>query len=120
ARPDRRAHDVLVTGAPALRSRPLRRRDVLVEAKDVVRVVAALERPQALVLRPPVGLADALRALVHEEVHVHAPMMRSERRPEVAHPLPLAVEALGPGGAGADVERERGLAPVEGALAVVH
>ena len=46
--------------------------------------------------------------------------MGGERRPEVAHPLALAVEALGPGGAGADVERERGAAPVEGAVVVVH
>src|SRR5256885_2875412 len=36
-----------------------------------------------------------------------------ERRPEVPHPLPLLVEAVGGLGAGADVVREAGVAAAE-------
>src|SRR5215207_10127476 len=72
----------------------LARRDVLVEAEDVLGVVAALKHLEPVVLLQSVGLADPLLPLVHEEVHVHAGVVRLEGRPEPAHPLPLLVEAL--------------------------
>src|SRR5262249_57882461 len=46
--------------------------DVLVQTEEVVRVVALLERLQPVVAGRPVGLADALLAFVHQEVHVDA------------------------------------------------
>jgi hypothetical protein len=45
---------------------------VLVEAEEVVRVIATLERLERVVLLGPIGLADPLLALLHEEVHVDA------------------------------------------------
>src|SRR3712207_380833 len=67
---------------------------VLVAAEEVVRIVAALERLEAVVLLGPVGLADPLLTLLHEEVHVDAGVVGLERRPEVSCPLPLFFEAL--------------------------
>ena len=75
-----------------------------------------LQRLQPRVLLRPVGLADAIRALVAEEVDVDALVPRLERRPEVAHPLALLLEALGALGAGADVVGEAGAPSVEGGL----
>ena len=69
---------------------------VLVEAEEVVGVVAALERLEPVVLPCPVGLANTLLSLLHEEVHVDARVVGLQRRPEVPGPLPLLVEALYP------------------------
>src|SRR5581483_11167380 len=93
--------------------RALGRRDVLVDPEDVARVVAALQRLQATVLLGAVGLADALLALVAEEIHVDARLVRLERGPEGTHPVPLALEPVGVLGAGADVVGEAGVAAVE-------
>jgi RNA polymerase sigma factor (sigma-70 family) len=54
-------------------------RNVLVEAEHVVRVVPALERLEAVELRWPVRLPDPLLTLVHQEVHIHAGVVRGER-----------------------------------------
>src|SRR5919198_976039 len=61
----------------------LPRRDVLVQPEEVLRVVASLQSPQPVVLLRPVGLPHALVSLLHEEVHVHARVVRLERGPEV-------------------------------------
>src|SRR5881628_658 len=53
-------------------------RDVLVEPEEVVRVVRPLEGLQSLVLLRSIGLADPVLPLVHEEVHVHARVVRLE------------------------------------------
>src|SRR5918992_3223590 len=63
------------------------RTDVLVAAQDVVRVVAALELDQAVVLGRAVRGADAVQTLVLEEVHVGATAcVRLQRGVAVAHP----------------------------------
>ena len=68
---------------------------------------------EALVLCRSVGLPDPLMALVHEEVHVHAGVIRLQGRPEAMDPCSLVCEALGAGGVSADVERVAGAAAVE-------
>src|SRR2546422_10687677 len=78
-------------------------RDVLVEAEEVVGVVLALQGLQAVILLGPVGLADALLALVHQEVDVNARVVGLECRPEVPDPLPLRVEAFRCRSGGRDV-----------------
>src|SRR6476659_6280098 len=87
--------------------------NVLIDPKEVVRVVAPLQLPETRVLLGAVGLADAILPLVAEEVHVDALLVRFERRPEVPHPLPLLAEAVGGLGTGADVVREAGVAAAE-------
>src|ERR671917_1449149 len=52
---------------------------VLVEAEEVVRVIAALECLEPVVLLCPVGLSDARLPLLHQEVHVNAHMVGFER-----------------------------------------
>src|ERR671919_1343272 len=97
---------------------PSVRADVLVQPEDVLRVIAALERLQALVLLLPVGLPDPLLTLLHEEVDVDGRVPGLERRPEVAHPLALLVEARGRLGHRGDVEGVACAAAVEGAVVV--
>src|SRR5204863_2635725 len=87
--------------------------DVLVDPEEVVRVVAALQLLQARVLLRAVRLPHAVLALVAEEVHVDAHVVRLERRPEGAYPVALVLEAVRALGAGADVEREAGVAAGE-------
>src|SRR5215212_11048956 len=94
--------------------------DVLVEAEEVVRVVAALERLEPVVLLGPVGLADSLLTLLHQEVYVDARVVGLQRRPEVPGPLPLIVEALCRLGDAADVERMAGASSAEGRLLLAH
>src|SRR6266511_1762718 len=62
------------------------RRDVLVAVEQVGRVVATLDRRQPLPGRPRVGLADARRALVAQEVDVRAGVTVSQRRGEPVDP----------------------------------
>src|SRR5206468_3906892 len=81
-------------------------RTVLVDPEEVLWVIAPLQLLQTSVLLGAVRLTDAILALVAEEVHIDARLVRLERRPEVPHPLPLLVEAVGGLGAGADVVRE--------------
>jgi hypothetical protein len=52
---------------------------VLVEAEEVVGVIAALERLEPVVLLGPVGLADPLLTLLHQEVHVDARVVGLQR-----------------------------------------
>src|SRR6266496_6649494 len=96
----------------------LGRRDVLIDPEEVVRVVAPLQLLQTSVLLGAVRVTDPTLALVAEEVHVDARLVGLERRPEVPHPLPLLVEAVGGLGAGADVVREAGVAAPEGRVVV--
>src|SRR5207302_7385629 len=91
-------------------------RYVLVQAEEVVGVVALLERLQPVVAGRPIGLADALLALVHEEVHVHARVVGLQRGPEPPGPLALLVEPLRRGGRGVHVDREAARSAVEGGL----
>src|SRR5215207_10336016 len=93
---------------------------VLVEAEDVVGVVAALERLEPVVLLCPIGLADTLLSLLHEEVHVDARVVGLQRRPEVPDPLPLLLKALGPLGRAGDVVRMPRAASAEGRLVLAH
>src|SRR5262249_14970893 len=60
----------------------LSRRDVLVDPEEVVRVVLLLDRLQPVELLRSVRLAHAIRALVPEEVDVHALVPRRELVPE--------------------------------------
>src|SRR6266849_1472035 len=62
------------------------RRDVLVEAKEVGRVVAVLDRGEAVPGVVRVGGAHACRVLVAEEVHVGAGVGLLKRRGEFAEP----------------------------------
>src|SRR5205823_11544300 len=98
----------------------LARRDVLVDAEDVLRIDLPLQRLQPVVLLGAVGLAHAVLALVHEEVDVHGGEVRLERRPEAPHPLALLVEALRRRRRAADVVREARVPPVEGGLVLAH
>src|SRR5512132_4576541 len=64
------------------------RRDVLVRAEQIGRVPACLELGQALVLLGAVRRANAVGALVAEEVHVDAARHRlelPEQRPDPRH-----------------------------------
>src|SRR5262249_40861813 len=85
---------------------PLARRNVLVDVEEVVGVVAPLELLEAGVLSGAVRLADTVLTLVAEEVDVDACLVRLQGVPEIPHPLPLFVEAVGALGAGADVVGE--------------
>src|SRR4029453_6930421 len=90
--------------------------DVLVPPEEVVGVVFALQRTQAVVLRRPIGLANPILALLHQDVHVDARMEGLEGRPEIARPLPLLVESLLVLGDRGDVEGVSGLPAVEGGV----
>src|ERR671925_210246 len=96
----------------------LARRDVLVKTKEVVRIVFALERLQAVVLRSSVRLADALFAFLHEEVHVHAGVVRLEGRPIGPNPLTFGLPSFRGFAVAVDVEGEAGASPMEGGLVV--
>ena len=48
----------------------LDRRDVLVDAEEVVRIVLSLQGLQPVVLLRPVRLLDSLRTLIAQEVHI--------------------------------------------------
>src|SRR4029453_5584737 len=91
-------------------------RDVLVQPEEVRGVVFLLEPLEALGLFRSICLPDPLLALVHEEVHVHARVLRVKGRPESPDPCPLFFEALGAGGVSADVERVAGVPTVESSL----
>src|SRR5215204_6836662 len=94
--------------------------DVLVEAKEVVGVIATVQRLEPVVLLGSVGLADPLLAFLHEEIHVDARVVGLEGRPEVPNPLPLFVEALCRLGDAGNVERMPGAASAEGCLVLAH
>src|SRR5688572_16421203 len=81
-------------GNRSIRFLPCRsvRPDVLVHAKQIRGIVLALERLQARPLLRAVRLLHPLLALLHEEVHVDARVIRLERGPEVAGPLALGLE----------------------------
>src|SRR5215210_4787554 len=96
------------------------RPDVLVQPEDVVRVVAPLQRLEAVVLLRPVGLPDALLALLHQEVDVDRRVVGRERRPEAPRPFGGLVEAVPPLRDRRDVEREAGGAAVERSGALRH
>src|SRR4029453_8282821 len=98
----------------------LRRRDVLVDAEEVVGVILPFQRLQAVVLLRTVRLPHPVFALFHEEVEGHAREVRLERGPEVAHPLALLVEAFRRRRRRADVVGEAGVPPVERGLILSH
>src|SRR5215210_6338014 len=93
---------------------------VLVEAEEVVGVVATLERLEPVILLCPVGLADPLLTLLHQEVYIDARVVGLKGRPEVSGPLPLLVEALRRLGDTPDVERMPGAASAESCLLLSH
>src|SRR5215203_2786485 len=93
---------------------------VLVEAEEVVGVIATLQRLEPVVLLGPVGLADPLLTLLHEEVHIDARVVGLKRRPKVSCPLPLFFEALFGLGDASDVESMPGAASAEGRLVLAH
>src|SRR5215204_7205287 len=93
---------------------------VLVEAEEFVGVVAVLQRLEPVVLLGPVGLADPLLTLLHEEVYIDACVVGLECRPEVSDPLPFLVEALTRRGNSGDVERVTGAASAEGRLVLAN
>src|SRR5215216_6150788 len=68
--------------------------DVLVEAEEVVGVIATLERLEPVILLGPVGLADPLLTLLHQEADSVTCVVRGKGRPEVPIPLPHVGEAL--------------------------
>src|SRR5262249_37770549 len=94
--------------------------DVLVEPKEVVGVVTALEGLQPLVLRRSVSASDTVVTLVHQEVDIHAGVVRGERLPEPSDPLALLVETLTvvAGGDAVDVVGMTGGPPVERGVVV--
>src|SRR5829696_10429593 len=94
--------------------------DVLVEAEEVVRVVATLQRLEPVVLLGPVGSADPLLTLLHQEVYIDTCVVGLKGRPEVSGPLPLLLEALCRLGDASDVERMTGAASAEGCLVLAH
>src|SRR5918995_3908294 len=94
--------------------------DVLVEAEEVVGVIATLQRLEPVVLLGPVGLADPLLTLLHQEVYIDARVVGLKGRPEVSGPLPLLAEALCRLGDASDVERMPGAASAEGRLVLAH
>src|SRR5215210_8197384 len=93
---------------------------VLIEAEEVVGVIATLQRLESIVLLGPVGLADPLLTLLHEKVHIDACVVGLECRPEVSDPLPFLVEALTRRGNSGDVERVTGAASAEGRLVLAN
>src|SRR5215204_3439328 len=93
---------------------------VLIEAEEVVGVVATLQRLEPVVLLGPVGLADPLLALLHKEVYIETSVVGLKSCPEVPNPLPLFVEALCLLGDAADVECMPGAASAEGRLVLSH
>src|SRR5215211_2830168 len=93
---------------------------VLVKAEEVVGVVAVLQRLEPVVLLGPVGLADPLLTLLHQEIHIDARVVWLKGRPEVSGPLPLLVEALCRVGDASDVERMPSAASAEGCLLLAH
>src|SRR6266702_3249990 len=107
---------VMAASSPAAAIPPLQRRDVLVAAEDVVRVVPSLQRPQALERFIAKRRTHTLDRLVRlHVVHVAAadrPRLGGRRRG--ARPLDgLLVEgSVQPGGHHADVEC--GIAEAEG------
>src|SRR6185295_7986121 len=96
------------------------RRDVLVQAEEVVGVVLSLQRLEAVVLRRAIGLPDPLLPLLPEEVHVDARVEGLERRPQIPNPLALGVEAIFRLGAGGDVEGMPRASCVVGGLVASH
>src|SRR5919107_2762229 len=93
---------------------------VLVEAEEVVGVIATLQRLESVVLLRPVGLADSLLTLLHQEVHIDARVVGLEGRPEVSDPLPFLVEALTRVGNSGDVKRVTCAASAEGRLVLAN
>ena len=59
--------------------------DVLVEAEQVGRVVALLERRQPCIGRRWVGIMDALLTFVGKEIHVHTRGIRPDCLPNLLH-----------------------------------
>src|SRR5829696_2169577 len=94
--------------------------DVLVEAEEVVGIIATLQRLEPVVLLGPVGLADPLLTLLHQEVYIDARVVGLKGRPEVSGPLPLLVEALCRLGDACDVKSMPGAASAEGCLLLAH
>jgi hypothetical protein len=72
--------------AVAVRRSPLRRRDVLVEAEEVVRVVAALQLAEAGPGGAGIGRADRRLVLVAEEADVAACAVLAEGVGEAGDP----------------------------------
>src|SRR4051812_26312255 len=101
---------------PTPRRAPLTRGAVLVEPEEVVGVVLLLETLQPRKLLGTIGLADAILALLHEEVHIYARVVGRERVPVAARPLALLVEAVGRLAVAVDVERVARVATVEGGV----
>src|SRR5438034_6542468 len=99
---------------------PSVRRDVLVPAEEVVRVVRPLQRLQPLPPLRPVGLADPVLALLHEKVHIDAGVERLQLRPEVAGPRTFLVEAFGRLRGGVDVDGVPGASSVERGVVLSH
>src|SRR5215203_3043701 len=93
---------------------------VLVEAEEVLGVIATLERLEPVILLGPVGLADPLLTLLHQEVYIDARVVGLKCRPEVSGPLPLFFEALFGLGDACDVERMPCAASAEGRLVLAH
>src|SRR5215210_9167280 len=93
---------------------------VLVEAEEVLGVIATLERLEPVILLGPVGSADPLLTLLHQEVYIDARVVGLKGRPEVLNPLPLLLEALRRLGNACDVERMPGAASAESSLVLAH
>src|SRR5205807_4691105 len=80
---------------PAPASGDRTRRDVLVDAEEVVGIVVALERGQPFVLGGAIGLADAFVALVTEEVDIYPAGVRLQRRGVAASPCDVRLIVAG-------------------------
>src|SRR4051794_3546374 len=63
--------------------------DVLAVAKDVLRIVEALDPGETFVGGLAIGLADAAFAFVLEEVHIDAAALATDRLPDVFCPRPV-------------------------------
>src|SRR5262249_8660158 len=92
--------------------------DVLVQAEEVVGVVAPLESHQPLVLIRPVGRQHPLLTLVHEKVHVDLPRAeRLHRLEEALRPPNVRLRRPAQRPPGVDVEEEWLVAVAEGGAA---
>lgn len=68
--------------------------DVLVQVKDILRIVPTLKCLETLVPLLAIRLAHTLLSLLHQPVHVDAGMVRSEGGPAGACPITLLLEPI--------------------------
>src|SRR5215211_138350 len=105
-----KGRDRFVVALPSVAKVPYKRSshidvgpDVLVKAEEVVGVIATLQCLEPVILLGPVGLADPLLTLLHQEVHIDPCVVGLKGCPEGPDPLPLLVEARRRIGDAADV-----------------